>query len=145
MSVQRNILSFFKPSPLTQKRNPLVNLENSPMKKFKSSVSDSSDSNDNKNVAELKDKGVQGLNVTNDNLSKEITKNAQNEESCVFNNIPLSSDSKKEIEKKRLKAKLKLMSKTLPILDADMGLTWFAALEKEFSKPYFKKVSTVCV
>lgn len=41
----------------------------------------------------------------------------------------------------RAAKKLSSMSNELPILDPDMGVTWFYALENEFKKPYFKKLS----
>lgn len=48
--------------------------------------------------------------------------------------------SKRQIEEKRLNAKIKLLSRTLPVL-SNIGLSWFAALEPEFSKEYFRKLS----
>lgn len=41
------------------------------------------------------------------------------------------------------KAKVKLVAliKSLPVLDYNIGSSWFFALEKEFVKPYFKKLS----
>uniref|UniRef100_A0A1E1XE03 Uracil-DNA glycosylase n=1 Tax=Amblyomma aureolatum TaxID=187763 RepID=A0A1E1XE03_9ACAR len=47
-----------------------------------------------------------------------------------------------DIEKKRLMAKIKLQSRATPIVPADIGLSWFAALEPEFSKDYFVKLSS---
>lgn len=40
-----------------------------------------------------------------------------------------------------VKEKLISLSKDFGILDVSMGESWFLALEKEFSKPYFKKLS----
>lgn len=47
-----------------------------------------------------------------------------------------------DIEKKRLIAKVKLQSRATPIVPTDIGLSWFGALEQEFSKEYFVKLST---
>ncbi|XP_075232634.1 uracil-DNA glycosylase-like isoform X2 [Lycorma delicatula] len=93
---------------------------------------------------ELNDNGVEETDVTISNLSQKTEANDRNGSDKLTeekNVSKISSDDKKEIEKKRLTAKLKLISKTLPVLDVNIGLTWFAALEKEFSKPYFKKLS----
>lgn len=46
-----------------------------------------------------------------------------------------------DIEKKRLVAKIKLQSRATTIVPADIGLSWFAALEQEFCKDYFVKLS----
>ncbi|KAH7982348.1 hypothetical protein HPB52_004190 [Rhipicephalus sanguineus] len=45
-----------------------------------------------------------------------------------------------DIEKKRLIAKVKLQSRATPIVPPDIGLSWFGALEQEFSKEYFLKL-----
>ncbi|KAL1439233.1 hypothetical protein MTO96_010271 [Rhipicephalus appendiculatus] len=47
-----------------------------------------------------------------------------------------------DIEKKRLIAKVKLQSRATPIVPADIGLSWFGALEHEFSKEYFAKLNS---
>ncbi|CAN7985763.1 unnamed protein product [Ixodes pacificus] len=51
---------------------------------------------------------------------------------------PASAD---EIEQKRLLAKLKLRCRATPVLAESFGLGWFAALEAEFSKDYFRELS----
>ncbi|CAN8015380.1 unnamed protein product [Ixodes persulcatus] len=51
---------------------------------------------------------------------------------------PASAD---EIERKRLLAKLKLRGRATSVLTESFGLGWFAALEAEFSKDYFHKLS----
>lgn len=47
-----------------------------------------------------------------------------------------------DIEKKRLMAKVKLQSRATPIVPTDIGLSWFGALEQEFSKEYFVKLNS---
>lgn len=47
-----------------------------------------------------------------------------------------------DIERKRLMAKVKLQCRATPIVPADIGLSWFSALEPEFSKEYFTKASS---
>ncbi|XP_065289296.1 uracil-DNA glycosylase-like isoform X2 [Dermacentor albipictus] len=47
-----------------------------------------------------------------------------------------------DIEKKRLMAKVKLQSRATPIVPADIGLSWFGALEQEFTKEYFVKLNS---
>ncbi|KAL3187610.1 hypothetical protein MRX96_025100 [Rhipicephalus microplus] len=47
-----------------------------------------------------------------------------------------------DIEKKRLIAKVKLQSRATPVVPADIGLSWFGALEQEFSKEYFAKLNS---
>lgn len=47
-----------------------------------------------------------------------------------------------DIEKKRLIAKVKLQSRATPIVPPDIGLSWFGALEQEFSKEYFLKLNS---
>lgn len=51
--------------------------------------------------------------------------------------------SSKDIEMKHLTAKLKLRCRATQILPSDIGLSWFSALESEFSKEYFTKASHV--
>lgn len=49
--------------------------------------------------------------------------------------------SASDIERKRLTAKVKLQCRATPIVPADIGLSWFSALESEFSKEYFIKLN----
>ena len=55
------------------------------------------------------------------------------------NSTPLSPEQKRRIEENKLKAKAKLLEKTMSSFD--MGITWKKALESEFSKEYFFKVN----
>ncbi len=52
----------------------------------------------------------------------------------------LSPADKKNIEDKRVTAKLKLLSSQSEGLVTNIGPTWFRALEPEFAKPYFQQV-----
>jgi hypothetical protein len=47
------------------------------------------------------------------------------------------------IENNRIAAKMKLEAKLTHGLVVDMGTSWYKAFEKEFSKEYFQKVSSV--
>ncbi|XP_064479120.1 uracil-DNA glycosylase-like [Ornithodoros turicata] len=60
-------------------------------------------------------------------------------EQATTNSSPVLS--KAAIEEKRLQAKIKLLSRTLPALSPNIGVSWFSALEQEFSKEYFEKLS----
>ena len=53
---------------------------------------------------------------------------------------PLSPEQKDLIAEKQLSAKLKLTTKNTEGLVTDFGLTWFKALQAEFTKPYFLQV-----
>jgi hypothetical protein len=44
------------------------------------------------------------------------------------------------VENNRIAAKMKLEAKTTRGLVVDMGVSWYKAFEKEFSKEYFQKV-----
>jgi uracil-DNA glycosylase len=67
-------------------------------------------------------------------------------ESQSVNNVDpeagsLTPEQKDLVAKKRVEAKLKRMSSSLPLLDPAMGITWFTALEDEFRKDYFQKLN----
>lgn len=126
MSPQRSILSFFKPGVVTPLRNALKE-SNSPCKRFKSYSNESSESVDKIN------------NDIDENESKQSGSNILTGNEDVSSKY-FTSEERKLIEKKHMKARLKLVSKKYPILDPDIGVTWFPALENEINKPYFKKV-----
>jgi len=54
--------------------------------------------------------------------------------------VILSPEVKDIVSANRLAAKLKLTDKQTRGLVRDFGLSWFAALESEFTKPYFQQV-----
>ena len=54
--------------------------------------------------------------------------------------IILSPEVKDKVTANRLAAKMKLTDKQTRGLVRDFGLSWFAALESEFTKPYFQQV-----
>jgi len=54
--------------------------------------------------------------------------------------VALNQQQKDTAEKNRIKAKILLTGKQTSGLVTAMGLSWFSALEAEFSKPYFIKV-----
>ena len=54
---------------------------------------------------------------------------------------PLSPEAKKRALDNKIVAKIKLKSKQLPALHANIGQSWFVALSDEFDKPYFAKLS----
>ncbi|XP_075210900.1 uncharacterized protein LOC142318221 [Lycorma delicatula] len=56
-----------------------------------------------------------------------------------------SYEQLQESEKRKYREKLVSLSKIFTILDPSMGLSWFAALENEFSKLYFKKLNDFLV
>lgn len=61
------------------------------------------------------------------------------EDHSNFDPVPL--DQKQSIEDKKLLAKIRLQSKKTPALSANIGPSWFKALESEFTKEYFQKLS----
>ena len=54
--------------------------------------------------------------------------------------VILSPDVKDKVTANRLTAKMKLINKQTRGLVRDLGPSWFAALESEFTKPYFQQV-----
>jgi len=52
----------------------------------------------------------------------------------------LSPELKDKVAANRLKAKMKLTNTQTRGLVRDLGMTWFKALEPEFTKPYFQQV-----
>jgi len=54
--------------------------------------------------------------------------------------VILSPEVKDKVNSNRLIAKMKLIDKQTQGLVRDLGLSWFAALESEFTKPYFQQV-----
>jgi len=59
------------------------------------------------------------------------------EPSC---SVVLSPEVKGKVMANRLVAKMKLSDKQTRGLVRDLGLSWFVALEPEFTKPYFQQV-----
>jgi len=55
-------------------------------------------------------------------------------------NVVLSPELKDKVTENRLTAKMKLTNKRTRGLVRDLGISWYAALEPEFDKPYFQKV-----
>jgi len=55
-------------------------------------------------------------------------------------NVVLSPEMKHKLTENRLVAKMKLANKQTRGLVRDLGMSWFAALEPEFTKPYFQQV-----
>jgi hypothetical protein len=55
-------------------------------------------------------------------------------------NAAVSPEQKDRMLESRINAKMLLVQKQSSGLVAKMGPSWFAALEAEFSKPYFLKV-----
>ncbi|CAN7985754.1 unnamed protein product [Ixodes hexagonus] len=72
---------------------------------------------------------------TVDSVSEEAPKRAKKDSEG------LAPEALNMIEQRRLSAKLKLRCRATPVLTQDIGLGWFAALEAEFSKDYFHKLS----
>ena len=59
-------------------------------------------------------------------------------------NSPKTEEEKRvaeRIENNRIAAKMKLEAKTTRGLVVDMGVSWYKAFEKEFSKDYFQKLA----
>lgn len=67
-------------------------------------------------------------------------KEAKEEYAIVDKSTPTKNSKKLLENENKLKAELKLLSKSLPALHPNIGLSWFEALRNEFGKPYFKKV-----
>ena len=55
-------------------------------------------------------------------------------------NVVLSLELKEKVMENRLAAKMKLTNKQTRGLVRDLGMSWYAALEPEFAKPYFQQV-----
>jgi len=77
---------------------------------------------------------AQALNIP-DTLEN---KNPQQQDS---ESAPLTPDAKKRMLGNRLQAKIKLQHKSTPALHFSIGESWFEAIEPEFKKPYFEKLS----
>jgi len=54
--------------------------------------------------------------------------------------VVLSPELKEKVMENRLIAKMKLTNKQTRGVVRDLGMSWYAALEPEFGKPYFQKV-----
>lgn len=126
MSLQKSILSFVK-RDVTPKRSPLLESVNNSFKRFKND----SVAEENKSMSNDSPKPFSDVSNKSDGDGERLCGD------------PAATYDKKLIEEKRLKAKLKLASKNFSIVDPEMGVTWVAAVENEFSKPYFKKVRSV--
>ena len=53
----------------------------------------------------------------------------------------LSPEQKEKCAESRARAKLLLLHKELDVVPSDMGLSWYSALQDQFSKDWFKKLS----
>lgn len=82
---------------------------------------------------------------SSDEPSSKRQKSSRNKENAeIFSKVsrlPYNED----IERKRLAAKIKLQVKRTPVLSANIGLSWFKALEPEFCKEYFLKLNDFVV
>lgn len=56
----------------------------------------------------------------------------------------ISNSDRERIEQNKLAAKLKLLNSKTNGLVVNIGPSWLTALEAEFSKEYFSKVSAYC-
>lgn len=56
------------------------------------------------------------------------------------NKVLLSPEQKCKIAENKAKAKQKQSDKEMEIIKANIGSTWFSALESEFSSPYFREL-----
>ena len=54
--------------------------------------------------------------------------------------VVLSPELKEKVMENKLTAKMKLTNKQTRGVVQDLGMSWYAALEPEFSKPYFQQV-----
>lgn len=66
-------------------------------------------------------------------------------ENCDISSKETTLFNNDDIERKRLAAKIKLQAKKTPVLSANIGLSWYKALEPEFSKEYFLKLNDFVV
>lgn len=131
---QKTIASYF------QKSSPMVNNGK------RSSID--AENLDNSNILLNKKLKTDSNELPNELLSDSPTKQGNELETKetqakVLDKTTPTKDSNRSklIENEnKLKAELKLLSKTLPALHPNIGLTWFDALRDEFGKPYFKKV-----
>lgn len=126
---QKSITSFFKQVPIckTTKRS-LSEIENFDGSNFNIEAED-------KKLKLNEDINSDKINSTNESQeSKHLSDVTQKGEQM---------DLTKKVEMNKLSAQLKLLSKTLPVLNPKIGLSWFQALRPEFDKPYFKKVGLI--
>jgi len=65
--------------------------------------------------------------------------------SPVASSSCLSPDQVSRMELNKARGKLLRFSKQFPVLNPDIGVSWLSALEPEFSKPYFGKLSEFVV
>ena len=55
--------------------------------------------------------------------------------------VGLSPEQKQKCAESKTKAQLLLLSKELPLVPADLGLTWFSALQDQLRQDWFRKLS----
>jgi len=72
---------------------------------------------------------------------KTDTENTENRPQILQDKQALSPEQKNRIKGNLLAAKVKRQCKQTPLLDCSIGVSWFEAIEKEFSKDYFIKLS----
>ncbi|XP_055335136.1 uracil-DNA glycosylase-like isoform X2 [Paramacrobiotus metropolitanus] len=86
-----------------------------------------------------------GSDLDNPAVSKKLKSDCDVESSANATDAKvtpvISEDPQKRAHQNFLKAKLIQHCRRLPLLTPKFGLTWFEALEKEFSKDYFLKLS----
>ncbi|XP_022195754.1 uracil-DNA glycosylase 2 [Nilaparvata lugens] len=77
------------------------------------------------------------------NMSSKKVKNSDItiEKDTITNSEDDLSSQNESNNLNKMRAQIKLLSKKLTIVDSDMGLSWYQALQKEFSKPYFEKLN----
>ncbi|KAK7077690.1 hypothetical protein SK128_017590 [Halocaridina rubra] len=116
MSTQKTISNFFKP---VNKRTT------------------SQDTQDGASPKKSKVSG--GKENINDNRAQKMESSLNSSENC------LSPDQKQRMSENKLKAEIKLQCRRTPGLHENFGVSWYTALQKEFSKPYFEELSKFVV
>ena len=80
------------------------------------------------------------MNVVNQaeepGLSPEMKENGEKSRPSL-----ISPRQRQRMLASQLKAKIIRVSRQLPLISPTIGFTWFSALEGEFEKPYFQKLS----
>ena len=92
-----------------------------------------------KSISNFFQKSTKRPNSSSNNNSETPPNKIVKTDTTTNNSTPLSPEQKRRIEENKLKAKAKLLEKTMSSFD--MGITWKKALESEFSKEYFFKVN----
>lgn len=126
MASQKTIVNFFKP---VNKRTNSENQNEENVKKIKVIEKSKENVEEKENMSDSVDtvSGSRDGGTSPNSSTKPTSSLSPEQKSCIENN--------------KLKAEIRLQSKKTPALHENIGESWYQALKKEFTKPYFLKLS----